>query len=377
MKICFITEDFYPNFIGGQGVWGYHLISGLAKKRNNVVVIVENRGKRKKFWRDTKNVELLLTPFCFGNQIILSALEYVVFRIYCGRKQFDILHASQLSALFFVLFRPKNIKKIVVSVHNTNFDMYQVEGSWLKRLLYLPLIWLERIVYTKADALIFNSPLEEKDLKKYYVIKNKPTKSIYLGAEKSTFTSDDRERVRMEIRKKLGLSVDAKIILYVGRIVKRKKVSTLIKAMSQLDKSLQCVIVGDGVERKKLEQVATNNVQFLGYIDDTKPYFLAADLFVLTSVAEGGIALSALEAASYSLPLILSPSVAGCPLIRDGQNGFIVNSDDSKNLTKKIKEALENSAAMRKKSQELARYFSWKRCVNETLAFYQLLLEKL
>lgn len=182
MNICFVTEDFYPNFIGGQGIYGLELVSRLAKLRNKIWVLAEKRRGRTAYWQRIKRVSLIQVNYCFGNQLILAFLQYLSFRIKFGKIHFDILHANQISGLFFVLFKPKNVKKIIVSVHNTNYDMYKVEESLFKRILYLPLIYLERIVYKRAEALLFNSPVEEKNLIHYFRIKKKPTRSVYLGA---------------------------------------------------------------------------------------------------------------------------------------------------------------------------------------------------
>lgn len=377
MKICFVTEDFYPNFIGGQGIYGFQLITRLAKQRHQIWVLAEKRRGRSVFWEKIKKVSLIQVPFSYGNQLLLAFWEYVYFINKLTKVHFDILHANQLSGLFFVLFKPKNVKKIVVSVHNTNYDMFQVEQSKLKRFLYRPLIFLERLLYRRADALLFNSPDEEKDLRHYYDLKNKPTRSVYLGSQKVKFSLKQQRNARKMIHKKLGLSDDAKIVLYVGRIVKRKRVKTLIEAMNiKFNDRIWSIIIGEGPEKKNLEKIAAPKVKFLRFVENTRPYFLAADVFVLTSVAEGGIALSTLEAASYGLPLILSPSPAGNPILEPGKNGYIVSPNNPKQLAKKIQLAINNYKSMSKQSLKKARFFTWEKTAKETIKFYLSLLEK-
>lgn len=373
MKICFITEDFYPNFIGGQGVYGYHLVKNLAKLGHEVTILAEKRGERDRFWRDFKYIKLYLVPFCFGNQLILAFLEYFYFKKNLSKQYFDIVHANQLSGLFFVLLRPKNVGKIIVSAHNTNYDMAQKTDSGLKWILYQMLIWLEKIVYKRADGLLFNSEDEETDLKKYYKIEN-PVKSINPGVDIPKITQNEKQKAREKIRGDLGVKKNQKIILYVGRLVKRKKVNTLIQAVS-LIKSVKLLIIGRGVERKNLEKIAGSNVEFLGFIDDTRSYFLASDCFVAVSVAEGGFLLSSLEAASFGLPLILSPSAAGFPIIKEGENGYIIEPDNPKLLADKIKIVLKSSRQMGEESRKIVRQFSWEKCTRKTLDFYRFLLK--
>lgn len=374
LKICFVTEDFYPSFIGGQGIYGYHLVSELVKSGLEVTVLAENRQGRTEFWKG-KNIRLLLTPFCFGNQLALALLEYLLFKFRCSNLYFDILHANQLSGLFFVLLRPKNVGKVIVSVHNTNYDMAQkTEWIW-KRFLYQPLIFLEKILYKKADGLLFNSPNEQSDLINYYHIRDKPTKAVYLGVEIPKLTLSERQQARIQIRKDLGVSKDSKIVLYLGRLVRRKKVDTIIKAVEGLDK-VAVLIIGQGPERDALQKSASVNVKFLGFVEDTRPYFLAADLFVTISEAEGGFLLSALEAASFALPLIVSPSVAGFPIVKQGINGYIVNPDNAKLLIRRIREVLKKSEQMGRESRKIACRFSWEKCAVETTNFFNWIPEK-
>lgn len=351
IRICFVTEDFYPGFIGGQGIYSYNLALHLQKLGHSVTVLAEDKKERRKFWNKQK-IKVLLTFFCFGNQLLLALFEYIIFKK-LKNEYFDILHANQLSGLFFVLFKPSNIGKIIVSVHNTNYDMAQKTNFKLKKLLYQMLIFLEKIVYQKADGLIFNSLDEEKALVKYYQIKNR-TKSIYLGVNLPKLKAKNKSQG---------------IILYVGRLVKRKKVDILIRAVNLLN-PVRLIIIGQGSERKNLEKIAGSNVNFLGFVKNTRPYFLAADIFVTVSVAEGGFLLSALEAASYGLPLILSSSAAGFPIIKKGINGYIADPDDPKGLMNKIKLVLKRSVQMGKESRKIAKRFSWEQTARNTLSFY-------
>lgn len=381
LNVCFITEDFYPQFIGGQGVWGRYLVYGLSKTRKvQLTVLAEKKRGREAFWKSVKKVRLILTPFCFGNQLILSFFEYLYFTFTLYNSYFDILHVNQLSGLFFILFRPKNVRKIIISAHNTNFDMYKEEKSKLKRLLYLPLIWIERMVYKKADAILFNSEDERKDLINYFNLRNKTTRSVYPGTRLQKISATVRKKEKLKIRKKLNLKKDTKLVLYVGRLVKRKNVDMLIKAIEIAGKKntkIKGLIIGDGMEKNRLKKIAAKDVLILGFVKYLKPYFLASDVFATISVAEGGVVLTALMAASYGLPLILSPSAGGNRIIEDKKNGYIVSEKNPEEIARKILLAVEHSKQMGRVSYKKAKLLSWKRTVNETLEFYQSLLGRL
>lgn len=121
-------------------------------------------------------------------------------------------------------------------------------------------------------------------------------------------------------------------LLFVGRLCPPKRPDLLIESIYDMDDVI-LDIVGDGPMKKTLR--FSENVNLLGNIssfDDFKSY----DLFCLISDSEG-LPMSALEAASSGIPLLLS-NVGGCAeLIND--NGILVNNDrDSiRNAILKIK----------------------------------------
>lgn len=377
LSICFVTEDFYPNFIGGQGVYGKELVTGLARQGMAVTVLAENRGGRRRFWDTVGGVQVFLVPYCFGNQLLLALFEYVYFIVQLHSKQFDILHANQLTGLLFVLFRPKNIGKIVVTVHNTWDQMAVCSRSRIKQMLYSPLAWLETIVFRHADGLVFHTKTCQAQ-----VLKRDPGRMsvvVPLGAPSvHTHTRDVNEARRM-IRKQLGLSQDTALVLSAGRLVRRKNIETILHALRRLHaqgRPIAGVIIGEGADRRRLEHLTPFNVRFLGFVPDTRLYFLAADMFVLPSVAEGGVALSVLEAAAYGLPLLVSSEACDDTILVHGKNGYVIDPYDGDALAGFIERIAHERKALGEESKRKAGQLTWQRCVQGTVGFYGLLLGK-
>lgn len=389
LRVCFATEDFYPDFIGGQGIYGKELVTKLTQNNIHVTVLAEKKRGRKEFWRSgttfargplakaDEKLQIILVPFCFGQQIILAFLEYLYFILRCRNHQYDILHANQLSGLFFTLFKPKNIKKIILSAHHTNIDMYQVTESKMKRLLYLPLIFIENIMYRRADGVVCNSKSERKAIVSHFQIPESNTAVAYLGKPEISFTKKEKIKYRQIIRKKLSISSDEIMVLYVGRLVYKKRVHNLIYALKTLRREgikVKGIIIGTGEMKTFLKKIAGNSAQILGFIPDTQPYFLASDIFVTTGVAEGGAALSVLEAAHFGLPLILSPDDADVPILKDGINGYLADPDNPTDIAQKIKKVIPSVKKFIAASKKISQQFSWTRCTSETLKFYKSIL---
>lgn len=119
-------------------------------------------------------------------------------------------------------------------------------------------------------------------------------------------------------------------LLTVARLEAPKRIDLLIEATKDLN-DVELHIVGDGSQRNYLESIKHKNVVFYGEIDgfnDFKNY----DIFALISDSEG-LPLSAIEAMSSELPIILS-DVGGCFELID-ENGILV-----KNNINEIKNAI-------------------------------------
>jgi len=152
---------------------------------------------------------------------------------------------------------------------------------------------------------------------------------------------------REEFSRKHNLNLkEADIVVGIAaRLYPVKGISTLIKAAAIVLKknpSVKFVIGGDGEDRKFLENLAlklgvTDNVFFLGWLDD--PYELAnsVDISVLTSISES-FPYSILEGARFRKATI-SSNVGGIPdLIENGVNGYLFNPNDHEALAEKILE---------------------------------------
>ena len=142
-------------------------------------------------------------------------------------------------------------------------------------------------------------------------------------------------------------------ILFVGRLQARKRIGHLLRACAHLEAGPRLVIVGDGPERQALESLAKKiypGAEFIGarHAAELKPYFMAADLFVLPGT--GGLAIQ--EAMTYGLPVIVAQGDGTQDDLVRKENGWQIPPDDFGALVSSMQDALSDAARLRKMGKE-------------------------
>jgi glycosyltransferase involved in cell wall biosynthesis len=152
---------------------------------------------------------------------------------------------------------------------------------------------------------------------------------------------------------------DKPSILFVGRLQARKHVDWLLRCCAELDIEPRLVIVGDGAERAALESLAREvypSAEFVGakHGAELKPYFAAADLFVLPGT--GGLAVQ--EAMAHGLPVVVAKGDGTQDdLVRAG-NGWQIPPEDYAALVRVTREALSDVGRLRRMGEESFRIVS-------------------
>jgi len=184
----------------------------------------------------------------------------------------------------------------------------------------------------------------------------RPVRVVPNGADTATCRPWPREQMRHEF----GLPVRGPIVTYVGQLVPRKGVDTLIDAVALLaargaGAAPLVAAAGAGPQRAELERRAAalglaDRVRFVGPVDhDRVGRFMAAgDLFALPSLSEG-LPTVVCEAMNCGLPVVAT-AVDGTPeIVRDGATGLLVPPSDPAALADALAAVLgdeERRAAM-------------------------------
>lgn len=144
-------------------------------------------------------------------------------------------------------------------------------------------------------------------------------------------------------------------LIFIGRLSPEKGCSYLVEALNLLDKKdFSLTIVGDGVQRAELEQIANNeNTSFLGFRKDIPELLSLHHVLIMPSLREG-LPLTLIEATCNKLPVIAS-NVGGIPnLVENQKNGILITPESSEELSRAINEMKNNFLRFKQEAQRLA-----------------------
>jgi glycosyltransferase involved in cell wall biosynthesis len=185
-----------------------------------------------------------------------------------------------------------------------------------------------------------------------------------------------------ECRLRLGLSKDARVVLFMGSLSPQKAPDVLVKAVPAIVTSVPTAIllvVGSGVMRQKLEQLAreldiSRSVRFAGVAEYSSRslYYKASDVLVLPSIEETfGIVL--LEASASGLPMVVSDLPTFKWIIKDGFNGFVVAKGSEGDLARAVIRLLiedELRSRMGQNARGQVGKYSWAAIAQDTERLY-------
>ena len=161
------------------------------------------------------------------------------------------------------------------------------------------------------------------------------------------------------LRKKFNLSVDQKVISYIGRIDPPKGIETLIKAcglLSQNRNNIKLLIAGRPVNhssrqagekyQQSLQDLAVNlgienQVEFIGHVSDTESVYQVSDLTVIPSLYTEAFGLTVIESLSCGVP-VLGSKIGGIPEILTGEFAKgLFTPGNAQELSEKLPEFLD------------------------------------
>jgi glycosyltransferase involved in cell wall biosynthesis len=172
---------------------------------------------------------------------------------------------------------------------------------------------------------------------------------IYHGVDTQIFNFNQRNR---RLIKNLFGKEDFPVVISARTLDARGNVETFTKAMPLILNKIsdaKFIIGGMGPQEGYLKELAealgvTGSVRFIGYIphDELPEYLASSDVYVSTSLVDGGVAVATLDAMACELPPVVTDVADNSKWIKDGENGFIIPTKNPEALAQKVIYLLEN-----------------------------------
>ncbi len=202
----------------------------------------------------------------------------------------------------------------------------------------------------RLKAVICNSRMVRDEIMQDFGLPQSRLHVIYSGVDTAQFHPGLRGAHRQSVRAQYGIPPDAPLFLFVGSGFERKGVPALLSAMRAMPKAAHLLIVGRdkklGSLQREGQKVAAGRVHFTGPQPDPKPFYGAADAFVLPTLYDP-FPNVALEAMAAGLPVVTSHKSGAAELVKEGENGFVCDALDHERLVAAMRCLCATDAARR------------------------------
>lgn len=239
----------------------------------------------------------------------------------------DIVYAHSSKA--GAIARVANIGLKNYCVYNPHGWAFNMKCSPGKRRMYLA---IEKFAALFCDKIVCISDAEKQSALEKKVCREDKLQVILNGVDIEAYETGVHGAVK---RKEMNILEDAFVVGMVGRMSPQKAPDVFVK-MAKLVKdkipNAQFIIVGNGIQEEEVRKYANDNgfgdsLHITGWVDNPMSYVELFDVACLLSRWEGfGLVLP--EYMMAGKPIVASRVDAIPNIIRDGENGLLVDVDD-------------------------------------------------
>ena len=326
MKILVVSEHFHP--YGGAELSLWKLCGKLVQKGHQVQVVTARRSGESDY-ENEEGIEIF-RPFATGNLIqrfIFAVKLYSYLKRWLQGREVDIIYnLSYVSTVPATRIAQKyGIPSVTLLGHFCGRKWVQLTSLPLALLNFLA----EKLTIRLGKHQVLVAQCRDTAEK----VSGSTSAEIEVIAntllEPAAIVRAKEATNIKEIRRKLDIADDELFLLHVGALIRTKNVYNLIRVLSGWQQEFRLVLVGDGPERPRIEELLrrlglTGRVFLLGKRphDETLTAMRSCDVLLLSSICEQ-VPNVVLEALALGRPVIAT-LVGGVPEIKSA-NLHLVN----------------------------------------------------
>tara|TARA_B100000902_G_C27322533_1_gene925735 strand:- start:11074 stop:12216 length:1143 start_codon:yes stop_codon:yes gene_type:complete len=336
----------YPTY-GGSGVFATELGMALANKGYEIHFISYSQPFRLNVFSNRINYHEVTVPdyplfefIPYEHNLTAKLVDVAIYeKLDLLHVHYAIPHASAALSAKMILASKGIDLPIITTLHGTDITLLGKDKSFKSVIEF---------AINNSDVVTAVSQSLRMDTLDSFNI-NKEIKVIPNFIDSSLYNFKKNNSLRSEFA-----SMNEKIVIHISNFRKVKRVQDVIKIFSKINKQIpsKLLLIGDGVERLKMEQLSRslnlcNSVRFIGKLKAVEKILSVSDLFLLPSDTES-FGLVALEAMASGVPVISSNS-GGLPEVNvDGSTGFLLNVGDIDSMADKAIKLLNDKDMLAK-----------------------------
>lgn len=368
MRICLVTGE-YPALgsHGGIGTYTQNLAAGLAAHGHDVTVLARGLPGAAPFAEGAVTVVPVPTAprwaLPAGNRhagMTLRALPFVwaAGRAYArleAARRFDVVEVPEYQG-WGLGVAARTRAPVVVRLHSHTALVRRLNGVPLDADTRM-ITALEAASVRRGDLVLSNSRALVAEMASDLGVEAARVGVLPLGVDTERFAPGDGQALRA----RLGLGPEASLLLYVGRLERRKGVEPLIEAFGRLRLShpeAHLALAGFSTDtgpnqasllrhlRGRVGALGAGaHVHFLGHVpyEQLPAYYAAADVFVAPSLYEP-FGMIYLEAMACGRVAVGCAAGGVSEIIEDGATGLLVPPGDAEALAARLAAVLERPA---------------------------------
>ncbi|MBL7022114.1 glycosyltransferase family 4 protein [Patescibacteria group bacterium] len=341
-NILILTQELYPDKIGGSAKVAWQQAKTFANLKYNVTIITNGGNNETKVSKNMQIIEYTgnryksLTDLKQGKEAIKKITDSIDFDL-------AIIHHPYIGKAFLSL--RKNIPYIYMfhasTALETKYQGLDLEnrnkalGKIIKPFYIKYTKYIENELLLKAKQIWAFSNFSEMLIKKHFNRIGSKIKQIPYLADLETFKPEED---RNSLRNNFNIQAKDIIAITVRRLVPRMGLEWLIKSFPAIIKKhphIKLLIIGNGYLKNELNSLIQelklgDKVLLLGRLPESTliNYYKAADIFILPTLAYEGLGLSTIEALSCGMPVI-GTNIGATPEILNGidKNLLLQNLD--------------------------------------------------